>query len=103
MTNESIRILGLTQKLGKNLTYRYHFEPRSSTYGPREEIIPCFTRQSLSHHDAPVYGEECVVKVVKNEKTIIRKTTYDSVGPDVTLRNTRGHKNSDVSKHASAA
>ena len=26
----------MTQKLGKNLIYRHHFEPRSSTYVPRE-------------------------------------------------------------------
>ena len=32
----------------------------------------------------------------KMEKNIVRKTTYASKGPDVTLRNTWGHKNSDV-------
>ena len=32
----------------------------------------------------------------KMEKKIVRKTTYVSKGPDVTLRNTGGHKNSDV-------
>ena len=31
------------------------------------------------------------------EKKIVRKTTYASKGHDVTLRNTWGHKNSDVS------
>ena len=37
MTKESTRILGLTQKLGKNFIHRHHIEPRSSTYVPREE------------------------------------------------------------------
>ena len=37
MTKESIRISGLTQKLGKNVMYRHHIEPRSSTNVPREE------------------------------------------------------------------
>ena len=42
--------------------------------------------------------EECVVKVVKEnrEENCSQKTTYTSKGPDVTLRNTSGHKNSDV-------
>ena len=31
------------------------------------------------------------------DKRIVRKTTYGSKGSDVTLRTTRGHKNSDVS------
>ena len=37
MTKESIRIFGLTQKLGKNFIYRHHIEPRSSTNVPRKE------------------------------------------------------------------
>ena len=37
MTKESIRIFGLTQKLGKNSIHRHHIEPGSSTYVPREE------------------------------------------------------------------
>ena len=37
MTKESIRISGLTQKLGKNFIYRHRLEPRSSTDVPREE------------------------------------------------------------------
>ena len=43
-----------------------------------------FGRQRLSHHYVPVYAERM-------------QTTYASKGPDVTLRNTWGHKNSDVS------
>ena len=43
--------------------------------------------------------EECVVKVVKENRAekFRTKTTYTSKGPDVTLRNTWGHKNSDFS------
>ena len=36
MTKESIRIFGLTQKLGKNFIYRHHIEPRTSNYVSRE-------------------------------------------------------------------
>ena len=43
-----------------------------------------FGRQRLSHHYVPVYAERM-------------QTTYASKRPDVTLRNTWGHKNSDVS------
>ena len=32
------------------------------------------------------------------EKKIVRKTTYTSKGPDVTLRSTWGHKNFHVSR-----
>ena len=37
----------------------------------------------------------------KLEKCSQKKKTYTSKGPDVTLRNTGGHNNSDVFKHAS--
>ena len=35
----------------------------------------------------------------KIKKKIVRKITYVSEGPEVTLRNMWGHKNSDVCKH----
>ena len=39
MTKESIRIFGLTHKLGKNFNYRHHVEPRSSIVRAEETVI----------------------------------------------------------------
>ena len=47
MTKESIRILGLTQKLGKNFIYHHHVEPRSSIVRAEKIIIS----YSLSYID----------------------------------------------------
>ena len=57
------------------------------------------TKSKLSHHYVPVSTlEKRVVKLSKKiEKNIIRKTTFAVKGPDVTLRYSWGHKNSDVS------
>ena len=59
-----------------------------------------FGRQSPSHHLCQsLRWKNALYKLSKKtEKKIIRKTTYASKGPDVTLRNTWGHKNSDVSR-----
>ena len=57
MTKESIRIFGLTQKLGKNFIYRHHFEP-SSTYVPRR-IIPYFTRFTFLNETPPTRKRRC--------------------------------------------
>ena len=57
-----------------------------------------FGRQSPSHHHTPVYVGRlrCKKLTKKMEKKIVRKTTFASKGPHVTLRNTWGQKKSDV-------
>ena len=53
MTKESIRIFGLTQKLGKNFIYRHHFEPRSSIVRAEKRIISFSTEFFLMSPGQP--------------------------------------------------
>ena len=62
MTKESIRIFGLTQKLGKNFIYRHHIQPRCSIVRAEKRIISYSTKLYWCHQVNFCRSGDCTIK-----------------------------------------